>query len=130
LNLGIVLDLIDRSGVFVALFQVQVTVFLIPFQNAVSLQVLVNPVADRMHRHCQFLMVEGIGTMKSTFTPGRGDIDRMERSTGFIRFNRGHAYDQSRHPCISGKIDSAMLKLRNARLLVCVGILHGRLSYY
>ena len=65
-------------GVFVALFQVQVTVFFLAFQDTFSLQVSGNPVADRMHQHRQFLLVGGIGAMKSIFTPGRGGVDTNE----------------------------------------------------
>jgi len=50
--------------VFVALFQVQVTIFF------VALQKPGNPMADRMYPLCQFLLVGCISAMKSTFTQG------------------------------------------------------------
>jgi hypothetical protein len=42
-------------------FQVQVPVFLIPFQDAFTLQKPGNPVADRMHQCHQFQLIRCIG---------------------------------------------------------------------
>jgi hypothetical protein len=55
-------------GVFVALIQVQVTVFLIAFQDFLALQTPGNPVADRMHKLRQFLLIRGAGAEKTTYT--------------------------------------------------------------
>ena len=48
--------------VFVALFQVQVTVFFIALKDSLSLQKSSNPVADRMHQFCQFLLIRCVGS--------------------------------------------------------------------
>ncbi|ODJ86376.1 hypothetical protein CODIS_34360 [Candidatus Thiodiazotropha endolucinida] len=54
--------------IFVALFQVQVTVFFIPLQDAFTLQKSGHTVADRMHQRHQSLLVGRVGTMKPCFT--------------------------------------------------------------
>ena len=66
-------------GVLVALFHVQVTVFLIAFQDSFALQKPGNPVADRMHQLRQFLLVGCMGTMKATFTTGCSGVNTIQK---------------------------------------------------
>jgi hypothetical protein len=54
---------IFRHRVFGALFQIQVTVFLIAFQDSLALQKPGYPMGDPMHQLRQFLPIRCIGTM-------------------------------------------------------------------
>ena len=66
-------------GVFVALFQVQVTVFFIALKDSFAFQKPSHAVADRMHQLRQFLPIRCIGTMKATFTPGCGGVNTIQK---------------------------------------------------
>jgi len=63
--------------VFVDIFERQVAVFFIAFQDSLSLQICRNPVADRVHQFQQFLLVGCVGPVKSAFAPGRGGVNAM-----------------------------------------------------
>ncbi len=50
--------------VFVSIFQIQVTVFFIAFEDTLSLQISGHPMADRMHQPRQFLLIRCVGALK------------------------------------------------------------------
>jgi len=102
--------------VFVALFQVQVTVFFISLNNPLTLQKIGYPVADRMYQFCQFLLIRCVGTMKSASTPGSGGVNAVHKQ---------HVWSFS--------LDSIYSKLKNQesrswQCRLCLGTVSGEVE--
>jgi hypothetical protein len=51
----------------------------VAFQDSFALQKSGNPMDDRMRQLRQFLLIWCVGTMKATFSPGRGGVNTIQK---------------------------------------------------